>query len=620
MASNVKQIGTKISNLLRTNIWQFLLIHGCYIALGLILFAPLLGILSRLMLRLSATPVLADMDILFFILSPVGLIALVLFGSLLITILIFEQASMMTAYTALGGGLKADLFQTLRRTASKSLKIFIFSVHLVARLLLIVTPFLAVAFLIYWLTLTDYDINYYLSAQPPIFFAAAGAIGLILLILTLILVRKLLSWSLTLPLIIFTEVTPGASFQKSFKLVADSKKAVALILVGWALATLVLGFLVLGSVQLLGRHILPMFYSSMNALIIVIGFLAALLTVGNFLVTALTAASFSGLLIELYKRAGQRLKLDEFSARSESSGLRLTSKTLVGLLVCGTVVSILVGLWLIQGIQTTDDLTIVAHRGAAGKAPENTMASIRQAVEDQTDWVEIDVQETADGEVIVIHDSDFMKLSGVGLKVWEGTLEQVQQIDVGSWFGPAFAGERVPTLRDVLKELRGRAKLVIELKYYGHDEQLEQRVVDLVEEMGMVEDTAIMSLKYDAVEKVRSLRPDWKTGLLSAQVLGDMSGLDVDFLAVNAGMAGPAFIRHNQQAGKQVFVWTVNDKMSMFKMMSLGVDGIITDEPELARQVIAERAELNSVERLLIHAAVILGKSLPQKSYRDNSP
>jgi glycerophosphoryl diester phosphodiesterase len=85
-------------------------------------------------------------------------------------------------------------------------------------------------------------------------------------------------------------------------------------------------------------------------------------------------------------------------------------------------------------------------------------------------------------------------------------------------------------------------------------------------------------------------------------------------------MAKPAFIRTSQEAGKKVFVWTVNDKMAMFRLMSLGVDGIITDEPALARRVIAERAELSSLERLLIHTAVLLGKNLPQKKYRDESP
>ena len=77
--------------------------------------------------------------------------------------------------------------------------------------------------------------------------------------------------------------------------------------------------------------------------------------------------------------------------------------------------AVLVGNWLLNGIQINDTVMVVAHRGASGKAPENSLASIRQAISDGADWVEIDVQETADGEVIVVHDSDFMKLAGIDL-------------------------------------------------------------------------------------------------------------------------------------------------------------------------------------------------------------
>jgi len=142
-------------------------------------------------------------------------------------------------------------------------------------------------------------------------------------------------------------------------------------------------------------------------------------------------------------------------------------------------------------------------------APENTLASIRRANEDGTDWVEIDVQETSGGEVVVIHDSDFMKLAGDPLKVWEGTLAQIQDIDIGSWFALEYSSERVPTLREVLAEVAGKSRLVIELKYYGNDQQLEQRVVDIVEQTGMVDNVAIMSLKYEGIQKIRKLRPDW---------------------------------------------------------------------------------------------------------------
>ncbi|RLA41366.1 MAG: glycerophosphodiester phosphodiesterase, partial [Gammaproteobacteria bacterium] len=166
----------------------------------------------------------------------------------------------------------------------------------------------------------------------------------------------------------------------------------------------------------------------------------------------------------------------------------------------------------------------------------------------------------------------------------------------------------------------GRAKVVIELKYYGHDNQLEQRVIDIIEQTGMVDEIAIMSLKYEGIQKVRALRPQWNIGLLSATAIGDLSRLDTDFLAVAMGMASPGFIKRAHQAGRKVFVWTVNDRISMSRMISLGVDGIITDEPELARQVLAERADMNTVERLLIHTAQLFGEPYVPKQYRDNSP
>jgi glycerophosphoryl diester phosphodiesterase len=290
------------------------------------------------------------------------------------------------------------------------------------------------------------------------------------------------------------------------------------------------------------------------------------------------------------------------------------------LLIAGVGIAGLLGGLLVDDIQVEDTVTVAAHRGAAGKAPENTLAAVRAAIEDGADWVEIDVQETADGEAVVVHDSDFMKVAGVNLKVWNATLTQLQTIDVGSWFAAEFSGERVPTLLEVLEEARGKCRVLIELKYYGHDQQLERRVVDIVEKAQMAEDIAVMSLKYDGIQKIRALRGGWTVGLLSAKALGNLTKLDADFLAVNMGMAKPQFLRRAHSAGKQVFVWTVNDAVSMSRMMSLGVDGIITDEPAMAREVLADRADLSSAERLLIQAALIFGRPMPARPPRDDSP
>ncbi|MEM7319262.1 MAG: glycerophosphodiester phosphodiesterase family protein, partial [Pseudomonadota bacterium] len=252
--------------------------------------------------------------------------------------------------------------------------------------------------------------------------------------------------------------------------------------------------------------------------------------------------------------------------------------------------------------------------------PENTMASVLKAIEDGADWVEIDVQETADDVIVVMHDSDYMKLAGVNLKIWDATMADLQDIDIGSWFDPAYGGERTPTLSDVLAASQGKAKVLIELKYYGHDVDLENRVIALVEEMGMADDVAVMSLKYPAVQKMLELRPDWRVGVLAATAIGNLAGLDGDFIAVSTGLARPGLIRSVQDSGKDFYVWTVNDPLQMSKMISMGVDGLITDEPALVRKVIDIRNTLSPAERLLLWVTHELDVGLDPDEGRDDSP
>jgi glycerophosphoryl diester phosphodiesterase len=599
---------------------QILILHIAYVALGLIVFGPLTGLMGRLLLQISGNTVVADTDILFFILTPFGMTALILFGAVLLTILAFEQASIITICTSTIQGVKIAPIQVLYFTARRAATLFSFSARLIARLLIILLPFLGVAGAIAWLLLTDHDINYYLSVKPPIFVAAAGIIGILVLVMLVILVRKLIGWSLSLPLILFSGSSPAESFHQSERLVSGHRLTFLTLFTIWAFIAFVLGSLILAVVQFLGSNLITLFYDSLSLMVVLLGSLTAILTLGNILVTTITSGGFGGLLAVLFQQLHDEMSSELFEALQKSANIKTKMMGFTTVMIGSVIISIGVGIWLLQGVQTRDDIEIIAHRGAAGKAPENTMAAIRQAISDGTDWVEIDVQESSDGKVVVIHDSDFMKLAGVSMKVWEGSLDEIRKIDVGSWFGAEFSNERVPTLEEVLEEARGKARVMIELKYYGHDQQLEQRVVDIVEQTDMVDNVAIMSLKYGGIQKMHRLRPDWDIGLLSATAIGNLTGLGVDFLAVNSGMATPGFIRNSQSAGKQVLVWTINDRLSMSRYMSMGVDGIITDEPGLARTVLAERAELSSVERLLLHTAIMLDQPLPEKSYRDQSP
>jgi len=620
MTKQLRNIWKETLGFLRKNIWQVFAIHIAYIAFGVLLFAPLTGALGQFLLNFSGQSVLSDLDIAYFFLTPAGMLAAILFASLLLTILVFEQASLMAiCYTQLQGR-QLHVIPALLFTLQRVKTIFLFAIRLVLRVLLLTLPFLGLAFAIAWVMLTDYDINYYLATQPPIFKVAAGSIALVLVTMIAVLIRNLCGWSLTLPLILFHNESPASSFTKSERLSMGSSRLFLLTLGSWILSGILLTTITLGAIQLLGSFLAPFFFNSMTLLLPMLGALVLLWSLVNLLITTFTSGSFAALLIHFYDHKKIPTSPELFGHTGLNQKKRLSAPLFFIVLLAFVVIATLAGLWLLNDIPANNDTQIIAHRGAAGKAPENTLVAMRHAINDGADWLEIDVQESADGKVVVIHDSDFMKLGGVDLKVSAGSLEEIRKIDVGSWFNTGFSAERVPTLTEILELAKGRCNVLIELKYYGYDQQLEQRVVDIVEETNMAKNIAIMSLKYEGIKILQALRPQWRTGLLSTQAIGKISNLEVDFLAINMATASPAFIRRIHDTGKEVYIWTVNDRVSMSRMISLGVDGIITDEPALAGEVLLINKNLTPVERLLLHTAVLLKVPIPQHIYRDQSP
>ena len=599
---------------------QILIIHLIYVILGTIIFTPLIGIIGQGLLNLSGQSALSDFDILYFSLTPLGMLSGIVFTALLISIIIFEQASMMVISGSYISGHHAGVIEPLSFTLARIKTIFILALQFVARLLIIVLPFLAASGAIGWLLLTDYDINYYLSEKPPAFWFAVVSIGGVLLVMAVLLIRRLVDWLLTLPLVLFDAVSAGQSFSSSAMLVQRRRSELLVLFGGWAVIVTMSNIFLLFCVEVLGSQLAPLFYDSISMLVVVLGGLAALFFLGNFFMTAVMAGSFSCLLVNLGKQHDLQYDPGKQQTDRRGSFVNLTAPRLISILAGTIIISLFLGVELMEGIQVRDTVAIIAHRGAAGRAPENTIAAVRAAIEDGADWIEIDVQESSDGEIVVIHDSDLMKLAGVNRKIWDMSLMELKRVDIGSWFGEEFSTERIPTLGEVLEEVRGKALLLIELKYYGHDQHLEQGVVEVVEQAGMVEGVAFMSLKREGIEKLQKLRPEWRAGLLLSKTIGSLSSLEMDFIAVNMGTAGPGFIRKAHAGGKELFVWTVNDQVSMTRMMSLGVDGVITDEPKMARQVLADRLELNSIERLLLYAAVLFDQPIPSKEYRDQSP
>lgn len=230
---------------------------------------------------------------------------------------------------------------------------------------------------------------------------------------------------------------------------------------------------------------------------------------------------------------------------------------------------------------------VTAHRGASGLAPENTMASILLALKLGADFSEIDVQETADGSIIMLHDAKLSRTTNRKGKIWKLNLIDLKNADAGSWFSPDFAGEKIPTLESVINFVNKKMKLNIELKTNGHQNKLAERVVSIIEKKNFVDQCIITSFDLNELRKVKLINPKIKTGLIFSKIPEmDIWSSEFESFSVNKKLATPEFIQKAHEVGKEVHVWTVNKERKMREMIEKGVDNIITNFPNVLMKIL----------------------------------
>jgi glycerophosphoryl diester phosphodiesterase len=250
-------------------------------------------------------------------------------------------------------------------------------------------------------------------------------------------------------------------------------------------------------------------------------------------------------------------------------------------------------------------ITVTAHRGDQRRAPENTAAAIRDAIAAKADYAEIDVQLSKDGVLVVTHDSDFSRMAGVAKKVWNLTYAEIRAIPLGAKAAPEFRNEPAPTFDEVLAIARDRIRLNIELKYYGdHQPRLAERVVEAIQARHMTNQVIIQCLEYEPLLEVRRLAPGIPVGYLMSINAKHPGRLKVDFLGAELGRVTGAFVQAAHRRGQRVHVWTVDAPADMERMIDLGADDLITNEPAEALRRVREYESLDRSERTLrrVHA------------------
>jgi glycerophosphoryl diester phosphodiesterase len=246
-----------------------------------------------------------------------------------------------------------------------------------------------------------------------------------------------------------------------------------------------------------------------------------------------------------------------------------------------------------------ESFTIIAHRGASAYFPENTLSAFQGAIAMQADMLELDVQLTSDGEVVVFHDEKISRCTNGRGRIADHTLAGLTKLDAGSWFSKAFAGEKIPTLIDVLKVCKDKIAVNIEIKTEAVTDDatdgIEEKCLRIVDQTGMQDHVVFSSFDPRALRHLRQINP-----LVSVSVLFEpghygsrLPSQIVDALGADAFNCAfkeltPRRLADLKSHAIPFNVYTVNDEKTMMRLLAWEASGIFTNHPDVLKRVLED--------------------------------
>ncbi|EWG99199.1 glycerophosphoryl diester phosphodiesterase [Halomonas sp. BC04] len=575
--------------------------------------------LTSLLGRISQ-PVITNAELLDLLLTPSGILWALAAIGIVFVVLFLQQAGMILVAVRRRNNHYQLAFIALWQTLHRAPALIGLVVFQVGAHLLLMLPVLLLLGWLYDLIIGGLDPYYVLRVRPPAYWQYLAAATPLVAGWAFVAASLYFRWILALPIVTLEQTSPLAALKRSRELTRGSKGRVALVVLGLLLVIIALPFI---ASWIFDRIFTPMLWwlPERNAVLIpaMLGYLT-----GYVLVTL--AITFVGIAANALLSACLYLRLAHREPRPAPPPPDAHPGRLAWGVELGVVIFALAqAWWIVNSFELRDDVTNIAHRGSSMAAPENTLAAVERAIVDRADYVEIDVRLTADGEVVVYHDRSLQRLTGDPRNVRDLTLEELQAFDVGSWFGDAFIGERIPTLDETLETVRGRSALMIDMKPDpGAELALVEAVLESIQREAtareqclemlspaqsttrcgnpdVISETRVAVMSPGVVQMVKEREPELRVTLLAQLVMpGTLERRGFDALGLRHNRITENEIRLARELGYEVHAWTVNDRARMSQLIDLGVDAIITDYPDRLTELMRDRRELSDGALLLV--------------------
>lgn len=595
----MKTLITGTLNTLHTRRRALLTFYLFFSGLAMAVFTPVITWALASLKPVTGQAAVSTGGILEFLISPGGLVWVVVTLHLTVLVILLQQAGMTLIAASPPHRHYRTALSALWGMARKGPALFWLTVTQVVTHLLIALPFLAAVGLAWAWLLASYDPYLLRLEKPPELWWFTACAALFLAGLVVCNGTLYLRWILAVPCLMLQNLTPLKALRESTRLTRGHRGHATGVLISGLTLLLLLPVLVTLAFDHIATALFAILPDRTDILVpVILVFIASYILIG-IAVTFFGTAAYGAFIVSLYHRAN-----DQGPSTSEPP-LRYPVPDNAGpkawIAEALVVILALSQAWfVVDSLGQREQVTITAHRGSAFKAPENTLSAIEQAIRDGADFIEIDVQITADGVPVLWHDSDMSRVFGLEERISDVTYDEIRHRDAGSWFDSAFMDERIVTLAQAIESVRDRAGLFVDLKPDRNTPHLTQAVVKLLQDKHFVEGTVVAAADWATLQEVRQLEPDLETALLAQFVIGPLWEDNYDILGLRMNRATPAAVARAHRDGNELHVWTVNQPVAMSRFVDMGVDNIITDRPDVLARLLRERDTLSDAELLAI--------------------
>ena len=581
-----------ITNMIKYNLGTLIKFEVIYKLLLSIILIPFAILGFNLSMKLTGYTYLTLENITKYLLNPITIIMLILLIIYLTVVTIFDISTIIILFDISYKKEKISLKELIKLSLNKCKKIFNLKNISVAFLVLFLMPFLNIGI----------SSNVVTSIKIPEFIMdfikSNYTLSTIYMLAYILLLSIMSKWLYSLNYMILEDKNFKEARKNSKELIKGSRLIdnLKILFVQILLSVAYVIFMAVGILIIVliikifnNIKVLESIFISIVSLYIMI-----CLIISSIISNAVSFATISALFYKHKVDKKEKIKHIEYKQIIKDTKQNKLFKYIM--IVISTLILIGASLFTYQLITGKTNLNIkyirkmeiTAHRGASVKYPENTMSAFVGAKELGADWIELDVQQTKDRQIVVSHDTNLGRVTGVNKDIIDMDYSEIEKLDAGSFFNKKFKGEKIPLLSDVLKYAKdNNIRLNIELKPTGEEVDFEKQVVDLIKEYNFENRCVITSQVYSVLENVKKVDKEIKTVYVMSIAIGNITDAKyADAFSVEASNVNESLVNRVHNEGKELYAWTVNTEESINNMIDMDVDNIITDNIELGKELV----------------------------------